>query len=249
MHMNMAPHINGEDGLYTSGKRNAEDGEPPLPKDRVKSSNSQCRFLQLPRELRDLIFKYLLRSPKPIQILDNRSWSRRDTAVFPVSRQCREEAMSAYYRVNELYYGQMDLDTHQCDNWEKFDDFFKGMGLAAAADIKHVAIDLELDFKESCERLRQLEHLLCAFSGLTCLKVTLRPYRPSVDLILLKRDFFARAAVLVTALPAPASASRKWIRRWCVDEVRGHLWYVPDTFKMTRWVKFPLFAFLRVRHC
>jgi hypothetical protein len=146
--------------------------------------------------------------------------------------------MSVYYGINELYYGQMDLDTHQCGKWEKFDEFFNQIGLATAADIKHVAVDLQLDFKASCERLRHLEHLLFAISGLKCLKVTLRPFRHAVNLILLKQDFMARAAVLVTALPAPTSASRKWIRRWCVDKVRFHLWYVPDDFKMSPWVSF-----------
>jgi hypothetical protein len=42
---------------YTVRKREAEDEQPPPPNKKVKSSENEGHFIQLPRELRDSLYK------------------------------------------------------------------------------------------------------------------------------------------------------------------------------------------------
>jgi hypothetical protein len=189
-------------------------------------------FFQLPRELRDKIYTYLLLSRNPIRIRKYTGPGREtDPTILRVSRQLRNEATPIYYRINEFLYTQLETDY-----------FCESMTRAEAAYMKHISLRIHSGFTEASYRLQLLERLLSSLLELECLKMTIsleacriysaRGQEPE------KGNRMAIAVDLENALPAPTSEGKKWIRRWVVDTTNIHFWYVPREFKMTRWVSF-----------
>jgi hypothetical protein len=138
----MAPNADVEERPCTLGKRH---------------------FFQLPRELRDKIYAYLLLSRNPIRIRKYTGLGRETyPTILKVSRQLRDEATPIYYRINEFLYTQLETDY-----------FCESMTRAEAAYMKHVSLRIHSGFIGIGYRLQRLERLLSSLPGLECLKVTI----------------------------------------------------------------------------
>ena len=207
----MAPNADAEERPCTLGKRH---------------------FFQLPRELRDKIYPYLLLSRDPIRIRKYTGPGREtDPTIFRVSRQLRDEATPIYYRINEFQYTQLETDY-----------FCESITRAEAAYVKRISLRIHSGFTGTSCRLQRLERLLSSLLGLECLKITIslesRRIYSAHGQEPEKGNCMAIAVDLENSLPAPTSEEKKWIRRWVVDTTSIHFWYVPKEFKMTRWVSF-----------
>ena len=208
-----------------------------LPPDKEDESlTGSFPFLKLPGELRNRIYKEYFSKPC-VLIMHLPKWS---TAICHVSRQCHEEAVPFYYSITVFKFRlQINSSNNNHVEYDESDRFRKCCGPERLALVKDVSLMCCVDVSAIWDGLGFLDRYLQVCPGLECLRVT-------VLLGTRRQENVARAEELAETLPPARSDSPKWIRRWVVDEICLHFWYVPKKFEMTRWVS-ASFAVLWIR--
>ncbi|KAL1393629.1 hypothetical protein HDK64DRAFT_8951 [Phyllosticta capitalensis] len=133
----------------------------------VKTQYQFTRFLELPRELRNRIYRFATTSDEPIVLID--AVSRDDPtstltpALLTVSKQVHEEAMDVLYGENTFLFLNVQLP-----------ELWQGLSEKSLRRLRRLEIPLSIDdddsllaLSEHLWRLPQLTHLLFTFDHAT----------------------------------------------------------------------------------
>lgn len=91
-----------------------------------------AKFLDLPREIRDIIYEYAVRSPHNLAV------ARRQPRITRVSRQVREETLAMFYEKNEfvVFLGILTWDAIV----RRLKEWLKAIGVANWSHIRALVV-------------------------------------------------------------------------------------------------------------